>query len=75
MEITLYKRLPLVLLTALSFLASNIFADIPAPTPKRIIDESTGYQLGYVVGVGLFILAGVLIVFWIVSKFSKRATK
>ena len=77
-ENTLYRHRASGLLTALVLLSHTIFADVATPTPKRITDQPAvpaGTDWGFVISVGLFVLAGVLIVVWIVSKRSKRASK
>ena len=65
-------------LIALCFLSRIVLADVapPTPTPKaKSVVEPAGYEWGSIIGVGLFILAGLLIVVWVISKLSKRESK
>ena len=75
---TLYRPRIGVLLTTIFFLSHTVFADMTAPTPKRVTDQPivpVGTDWGFIVSVGLFAMAGLFVLVWLVRKFAKRASK
>ena len=63
---------------ALLVFAATTFGDMATPSPTRPAkapDMPPGYDWGFMIGVGLFILAGVFVTIWIVRKLSKRSSK
>ncbi|MFM9904404.1 MAG: hypothetical protein ACKVQJ_07535 [Pyrinomonadaceae bacterium] len=67
----------LINLTGVAALAGTIFGDAATPSPSRPVrsDLASGYDWGFIIGVGLFALAGALVIIWTAGKISKRPTK